>query len=400
MKRFGLIGFIVLCFIKEYNAQNLVPNPSFEIHTDCNSARLDNAIGWNSVNTGIGICAYLQTCQTNQLYTAPKQYLDNCFKGYQTIRSGNSYAEFVTYPQTSGTPESTHPSIKLTDTLETGKIYCVTYYISLFNNSVYSIDKLGALFTPTPFPYYVTGTSTPTFSMAGLYNPQIVTTPGVVFEDTLGWEEVSGTFTAVGDEAYLTLGDFFLHSQHFIKNSYPNCNGLAEYYVDDVSVEVVEIAKAKNDTLIYSGDSVLVGANNSEAAVFNWQPTTSLSCTNCPNPKASPNVTTTYTVTKTQCKAVTTDVITVTVSPVGINELNIINAITLQPNPSNGLVTFTSRYDMQRIEVMNVAGQILLSATVNAKEHQLQLESFAEGIYFVRVSYANGQNVSKKIVKQ
>ena len=87
---------------------------------------------------------------------------------------------------------------------------------------------------------------TTTVPIAGLYTPQVVTPAGIVFEDTLNWMEVSGSFTAVGNEAYLAIGDFFTHAQHFIKDSYPtNCNGLAEYYVDDVSVEEIEIAKAK-----------------------------------------------------------------------------------------------------------------------------------------------------------
>jgi hypothetical protein len=203
--------------------------------------------------------------------------------------------------------------------------------------------------------------------------------------------EVSGNFTAVGNEAYLAIGDFFTHAQHFIKDSYPtNCNGLAEYYVDDVSVEEVEIAKAKNDTLIYAMDSVIIGANNSEAALFSWQPSPGLSCTNCPNPKASPSVTTTYTVTKTQCKSVTSDVITVSVSPTSLKEFGMTNVdLRILPNPANDLVTVTSRYDFEKIELLSITGQVLLKETVNSKTHQLQLQNFAEGIYFVKVSYAD-----------
>ena len=241
---------------------------------------------------------------------------------------------------------------------------------------------------------------TATVPIAGLYTPQVVSTPSVALEDTLGWMEISGSFTATGDEAYLTLGDFFLHSQHYIKNSYPtNCNGLAEYYVDDVSVEVVEIAKTKNDTLIYATDSVIIGNNASEAAVFSWQPTVGLSCTNCPNPKASPSVTTTYTVTKTQCKAITTDVITITVSPVGIAEAELVEAgLKLQPNPTNGIVTISSRFDFEKLDLLSITGQVLLQENIKDKTHQLNLTDFAEGIYFVKVSYANGMFTTKKIV--
>jgi hypothetical protein len=385
---------MLFLFVSKQTAQNLVANPSFESYTDCSNNLLQNATGWCFTNGGFG-CGYLNACHTDPYNRVPRQYVDNCFQSYQIARTGIAYGEFA-ISISSSQQESGHPMIKLIDTLKTSEIYCVTYYISKWNNAAYSFDLLGALLTSTPLPCYVVPPPA-TVAIAGLYTPQVVSTPSVALEDTLGWMEISGTFTAVGDEAYLTLGDFFLHSQHYIKNS-GGCNALAEYYIDDVSVEVVEIAKAKNDTLIYSGDSVLVGANNSEAALFSWQPTTGLSCTNCPNPKASPSITTTYTVTKTQCKAVTTDVMTVSVSQTGINELNIKNAIALQPNPTNGIIHINSRYDFEKIELLSIAGQILLFETVNAKEHQLQLESFAEGIYFVRISYPNGLSATKKIV--
>lgn len=399
MKRLALIGFVLFCFVLKNKAQNLVPNPSFEIYNNCTNILISSATDWCPTQNGGGNSGYLHPCHSDTYSQAPRQYLDACFKSYQTVRTGIAYAEFGIYTQSSAQQESSHPQVKLIDTLKAGKIYCVTYYVSMWNNAVYSIDKLGALLTPTPFPCFVAGN--PTVAIVGQYTPQVVSTPGIAYEDTMNWMEVSGSFTAVGNEAYLTLGDFFFHNQHYIKLSYPtNCNGLAEYYIDDVSVEEVEIAKAKNDTLIYATDSVIIGNNASEAALFSWQPSAGLSCTNCPNPKASPNVTTTYTVTKTQCKAVTSDVITVSVSPTGINELNITNAITLQPNPTNGIITINSRYEIQKIDVMNVAGQILLSESATEKTHQLNLTDFAKGIYFVRVSYANGLSVTKKIIKE
>jgi len=327
-------------------------------------------------------------------------------QSYQNPRTGIAYAEFGIYTQ-SVTQESSHPQVKLIDTLTGGKVYCVTYFVSLFNNARYSLDKLGALLTPTPFSCWSTTVITPTVAIAGLYAPQIVTTPGLAHEDTLGWEEVSGTFTAVGDEAYLTLGDFFLHSQHFIKNSYPsNCNGLAEYYIDDVSVEVVEIAKAKNDTLINQGDSAIVGLNNSEAALFSWQPTTGLSCTNCPNPNASPSVTTTYTVTKTQCKAVTSDVITVTVTPAGIRDMSDeLGVMSVHPNPTDGIlnINFKSNEMLKQvkhdctIKITDVLGKEVLQTGFKEQINISQLET---GIYFVSILQGNKTLVTKKVVKQ
>ena len=396
MKGLSLIGFILFCFVVKSKGQNLVPNPSFESYTNCFYALLPNAAPWCLASSDGGQSTYYNACMSSALFKTPSQYLDACFTSYQVPHSGVAYIDIASYVQSSG-QESSIPQVKLIDTLKAGKIYCVTYFVSVWNNAKFTIDKLGALLTPTPFPCFVAGG--PTVSIAGQYTPQVVSTPSVAIGDTLNWTEVSGSFTAVGNEAHLAIGDFFTHSQHFILNKYPtNCNGLAYYYVDDVSVEVVEIAKTKNDTLIYATDSVIIGNNASEAAVFSWQPTTGLSCANCPNPKASPSITTTYTVTKKQCKAITTDVITITVSPVGLTELNITNAIILQPNPTNGIITISSRFEMQRIEVINVAGQVLLNESTTDKIHQLNLTNFAQGIYFIKVNYSNGLNITKKVI--
>jgi hypothetical protein len=371
------------------NTQNLISNASFENNFDCSFVGIESAAPWCGINGS----TYYNTCNSDPVFTVPTHQFSPGYPCYQNPHSGNAYASFgFIYP--TQTAVSRYPHIKLTDTLQVGKTYCVTYYVNLWDDCQYSADKFGALFTALPF-----NCSSGNQNLYTGYTPQVVSTPGVLYEDTLNWMEVSGTFTATGTEAYLIIGNFFPNAQHAYNLSYPNgYRALGEYFLDDVSVEEVQPVICRNDTLIYSGDSAIVGANLGEANLYSWQPTTGLSCTNCPNPKASPTITTTYTVTKTQCKAVTTDVITVSVSQTGINELTIANTIALQPNPTNGIIHINSRYNFEKIELLSITGQILLSETVNAKEHQLQLESFAEGIYFVRISYPNGLSTTKKIV--
>jgi hypothetical protein len=140
------------------------------------------------------------------------------------------------------------------------------------------------------------------------------------------------------------------------------------------------------------GDSAVIGLNNSEAALFNWQPTAGLSCTNCPNPKASPTITTTYTVTKTQCKSVTSDVITVTVSPVGIDELSMVYGVQakLYPNPNNG--NFTLAYDLKKYNVAevymyDVTGKVVFKTNVDNLENikPINTSNLQPGIYFVQM---------------
>ena len=402
MKRIVLFCFVLFCLVIKSKSQNLVPNPSFEQYTDCNNIYIYNALNWCAANTLAGVSAYYNACHVNTLHTTPSQSFDACFTSYQVPHTGLAYIDISSYVQ-STTQESTVSQVKLIDTLKAGKVYCVTYYVSVWNNAKYTIDKLGALLMPTPFSCWSTSVITPTVAIAGNYTPQVVTTPGVAIGDTLNWTEVSGSFTAIGNEAYLAIGDFFTHAQHYIQNTYPtNCNGLAYYYVDDVSVEEVQIAKAKNDTLIYQGDSVIVGNNASEAALFSWQPTAGLSCTNCPNPKASPNVTTTYTVTKTQCKSVTTDVITITVSPVGINELVNANSIKISPNPAKDILNIditTSLYTTKElsIKINDVLGKELV---LTDYQKQINISELETGIYFVSIMQGNKTLVTKKVIKE
>ncbi len=391
--------FILLYFILSFligRTQNLVPNPSFEDTIDCMNSSISNSPPWCPVGKYSALHFY--KCQSDPFGTTPFQYSDPCFQSYQVPRTGTAYCVLSIYNSTSASSYDDLPQVKLNDTLKLNKIYCVTFYVSLWNYCKFSFDKLGALFTPNAFPCIVAGTNT--MAIAGSFTPQIVSPAGIQLTDTLNWMEISSTYTATGNEAYITIGDFFLQSQHNIVNSYPsNCNGVSVYYLDDVSVEEVQVAKAKNDTLIYATDSVVIGANNSEAALFSWQPTAGLSCTNCPNPKASPTITTTYTVTKTQCKSVTSDVITVTVSPTGLRDISYLSEVVgVSPNPTNNIITITSKYNFEKVELLSITGQVLLSEMLNSKTHQLQLQNLAEGIYFVRLVYADGLSATKKIV--
>ncbi|MFK7798238.1 MAG: T9SS type A sorting domain-containing protein [Aureispira sp.] len=62
-----------------------------------------------------------------------------------------------------------------------------------------------------------------------------------------------------------------------------------------VAIDIIDGVYAGPDASVCGGTPVQLNATG--GTVFNWSPATGLSCTNCPNPVASPSVTTTYYVT-------------------------------------------------------------------------------------------------------
>ena len=79
---------------------------------------------------------------------------------------------------------------------------------------------------------------------------------------------------------------------------------------------------------------------------------------------------------------------------VGLQELNG-NIVSISPNPTNGLLTINSKTELQKIEVVSVTGQLLLSEIPTNVSHTLHLENFSNGIYFVNV-YQNDRIVKRE----
>jgi hypothetical protein len=79
---------------------------------------------------------------------------------------------------------------------------------------------------------------------------------------------------------------------------------------------------------------------------------------------------------------------------VGLQELNE-NFISMSPNPTNGSLTINSKTALQKVEVISVTGQIVLSEIPTNVSHTLHLENFSNGIYFMNV-YQNGRIVKRE----
>lgn len=257
-------------------AQNLVPNPGFEIYNNCPPNRstivyspdytlFPTAIGWVSALSNT-TPDYYHTCATNPLVQVPF----NTYNGYQETHGGNAYAGIAV---ASGFPKTPilsdyreYLEVRLTQPLAAGK----RYYLSFFVNMVFHkpestteivIDMIGARFTDTQlhasFPPGVTE-----FYLPG--PPDICNPRNTFLVDTASWANVTGIYTARGGEQWLTIGYFkdslpIHYTTLYSPASDPDSiHSTCYMYVDDVCVR--EVPTPTHDTLYVNSFPVAIGA--------------------------------------------------------------------------------------------------------------------------------------------
>jgi gliding motility-associated-like protein len=322
---------------------------------------------------------------------------------YQYPHTGNGFCANAFYSNFGSGNRRGYIQTQLTQTLTVNKKYIVKFYVNLNNDSQYAVDKICALLTNTPI-----ACNTGSFTTI-LVNPQIINKNGII-TDTLNWIEVCDTMTAIGNEQYLIIGNFFSDGNTNISLSYPSGSEyIAHYNIDDVSVEEVTKAQCKNDTSICINDSVLVSNNNVETATYNWQPATGLSCGFCANPKASPQVTTKYSLTKQNCNIITKDSITITVKndciPKPIVEGEIPNVFTPNGDGINDTFNFSiAGVSDVSFMIYNRWGNIIKNSTLNTNNYfswdgrTTSGEACSDGVYYYTLTYklVNGDTETKK----
>ncbi len=125
-----------------------------------------------------------------------------------------------------------------------------------------------------------------------------------------------------------------------------------------------------------------------------------------PNPVHTYSTIGTYTVTLTAYNNGCFDTITqtITIFTTGINTIDLTHALSIFPNPNNGLVTISASFSTEeqiQVIVTNAIGEIIYeSAPVIAsnKLFNLNLQSESKGIYFVQLKTKSGFVVRKLVL--
>lgn len=247
MKKIWLL-FILITSSSQMNAQmNLVPNFSFEDTANCAILYAQPAAALPWFNPTISSPDYYYgvggTCGFSAF---------NNINGFQLPRTGNAYTGLITYLPNSITRD--YVEVKLIDSLKPGYDYLATFYVSRAENFKCVADGMGIYFS-------VDSIIGGTFGNLP-YSPQVSNPSGNILYDTLNWIPISGIYTALGGEKFITIGNFNNNGNTVI-DTVPGTfsNNHAYYYIDDVSLICVDSLCSSNGLNAIKSDFFHVGVS-------------------------------------------------------------------------------------------------------------------------------------------
>jgi hypothetical protein len=242
MHLFGSL-IISLAIFPGLQAQNLVPNPSFEIFdkcpTDYNIKYKKTMLpGWYMA-TG-GTPDYFNSCTRIQV-GVPQNFMGSCF-----AKDGQAYAGLILLLEPSLNSDSKptdyreYLETRLTEPLIKDQWYRVTFYFSVAPYSTYAINRLGAYFSGKRI-----GNRRTTRILD--FKPQISLDSTKILTEKQAWFALTDSFKAKGNERYMTIGNFYNDKEtnyttldmtgiSTLQQERITENKLAYYYIDLVSV--------------------------------------------------------------------------------------------------------------------------------------------------------------------
>lgn len=264
-RRFSLIvQALLIAMILPYitiEAQNLVPNSSFESNTACPTfaSQLNLAAPW--YNPSLGTPEYFNACANfADWVSVPSQPTG----GYQLAHTGDAYTGLFVY-RSDVAQMREYLEVELTEALQAGQCYYFEMFVNLPNDQRFASDGIGAC--------VIAGSVNVNNVFVLPLTPQIKNEPGYIISDTARWERVSGYFTANGGEDHLIIGNFNSDENTQVIDFNPGAwYGSSSYLlIDDVSITASSLEVDFGvDTTYCTVSEIILDANQPEAT-YSWQ---------------------------------------------------------------------------------------------------------------------------------
>lgn len=212
------------------HAQQLVPNPSFEEVTTCPTfaSMLDHAAPW--FNPTLGTPELYHACAGSGTYAGVPANLSG---GYQQPRTGQGFAGIYIY-RSDLADFREYIEVPLLAPLEAGRCYSFSMFVNMPNDFELACDAVGVYFSTGP----LTAANAHLLPVTAAIEHQA----GTLITDTVGWTEVADSYTAIGGEDHLIIGNFRTDAATNVQSVHPGSwyQGQAYLLVDDVSLLPVE----------------------------------------------------------------------------------------------------------------------------------------------------------------
>jgi hypothetical protein len=218
--------FIILLFTAgALQSQNMIPNGDFEQFNACPylNGEFNKVDAWINPST-VGTPDYFNSCgQGSSFVSTPENLL-----GFQYPHSGAAYVGIYLWSAIIPSFRE-YIEIQLPNTLTANACYHFQMYMSLGESNQFTTADVGVYFSDTLVE------NLPDANPLS-FTPQI-NNPVSNFPDTASWTLVQGTYTAVGNEDYILIGNF----KNDFQTSPVQFNALADIagthiYIDDVSL--------------------------------------------------------------------------------------------------------------------------------------------------------------------
>jgi len=227
------LALLILLSYISLTGQNLLPNPGFDILTDCpfDEGQIHLSYPWVSAS---GTPDLFNECSV-LFYNVPKagRYTDS----YQAPKSGKGYSYIVTYSNSNSNPgNSEYMETPLTAPLQKGKIYYLEFYVSpdVTPISYWGFTDAVGLALSDTFYYKNLG---PT---EALPLEPVIENRGTVISDTSGWTRISGCYTAKGGEKFAIIGNFRSTQETLVEFVNPTYPFNSYFYIEDVLIQAFD----------------------------------------------------------------------------------------------------------------------------------------------------------------
>lgn len=197
MKKFVKYFFLFFSLSLATQAQNLVPNYSFEQYDTCpdNQDQIQRATGWSKYSYLGSTPDYYNACDTGGQWSVP-----NGFLVHQSAQDGNAYGAVVTFVNITPTYRE-HIGIQLIQPLIIGEKYFFSLHATMGGGHLSSTpsNNIGMRLSTIA---YNSSTPSPIDNFAHLYSVSIIS-------DTVNWIQIAGSIIADSAYNYCIIGNFF-----------------------------------------------------------------------------------------------------------------------------------------------------------------------------------------------